>query len=79
MSTGCVRHLNRPDCFRLLDHCEPDLRNSVLGALYIGCLATELLKMLVTHVGRDGAGAYVTPVTAYRPRIVLLMRRAWRF
>lgn len=67
-----VLHLSRPECFRLLDHCQPDLRNLILGALYTGCRATELLKMQATHVGRDGAGVYVTPVKAYRPRVVLL-------
>lgn len=67
-----VLHLSRPECFRLLDHCELDLRNLVLGALYTGCRVTELLRMQATHVGRDGAGVYVTPVKSYRPRVVLL-------
>lgn len=67
-----VLHLSREECFRLLDHCEPALKNLVLGALYTGCRATELLRMRVTHVGRDGAGVYVTPVKTYRPRVVLL-------
>ncbi len=67
-----VLHLSRPECFRLLDKCESDLRNLVLGALYTGCRVTELLRMQATHVGRDGAGGYVTPVKSYRPRVVLL-------
>jgi integrase len=67
-----VLHLSRPECFKLLAHCAPDLRNLVLGALYTGCRVTELLRMQATHVGRDGAGVYVTPVKSYRPRVVLL-------
>lgn len=67
-----VLHLSRDECFRLLDKCQPDLRDLVMGALYTGCRATELLRMQACHVGRDGAGIYVTPVKAYRPRVVLL-------
>lgn len=67
-----VLHLSRRECFKLLDHCEPDLRNLVLGTLYTGCRITELLRMQADHVGRDGPGVYVTPVKSYRPRIVLL-------
>jgi integrase/recombinase XerD len=65
-------HLSRNECFRLLDKCQPDLRNLVLGALYTGCRATELLRIQACHVGRDGAGVYITPVKSYRPRVVLL-------
>ena len=67
-----ILHLSRPECFRLLDACDSDLRNLVLAALYTGCRVTELLRMQATHVGRDGAGIYVTPVKTYRPRVVLL-------
>lgn len=67
-----VLHLSRPECFNLLAQCAPDLRNLVFGALYTGCRATELLRMQAGHVGRDGAGVYITPVKSYRPRVVLL-------
>jgi integrase len=65
-------HLSRPECFRLLEHCAPDLRTLVLGALYTGCRIKELLNMQASHFGRDGPGVYVTPVKCYRPRVVML-------
>jgi integrase len=65
-------HLSRPECHTLLSECEPDLRRLVLGALYTGCRATELLRMNASHVDRDGPGVYVTPVKSYRPRFVFL-------
>lgn len=74
-----VLHLSRPECFRLLDRCDVDLRDLVLGALYTGCRVTELLRMQAIHVGRDGAGVYVTPVKSYRPRVVLLPEEGLQF
>ena len=67
-----VLHLSRPECFRLLDRCGPELRNLVMAALYTGCRITELVRMQASHIGRDGPGVYVTPVKSYRPRVVLL-------
>jgi integrase/recombinase XerD len=74
-----VLHLSRAECFCLLDFCTPDLRRLVLGALYTGCRATELLRMDASHFGRDGAGVYVTPVKSYRPRVVLLPDEGFEF
>lgn len=67
-----VLHLSRPECFKLLEHCGPDLRDLVLAALYTGCRIAELLRMDASHVGRDGQGVFITPVKSYRPRVVLL-------
>lgn len=67
-----ILHLSRPECLRLLEECAPDLKRLVLGALYTGCRATELLRMRVSHVGRDGPGVYILPVKTYRPRFVFL-------
>ena len=65
-------HLTRDECSTLLAHCRPDLRRLVLGALYSGCRATELLQLTPTDVARDGYGIYVAPVKSYRPRFVFL-------
>ena len=65
-------HLDRKECARLLRHCRPDLRNLVLGALYTGCRAGELLRMRCSDVGRDGFGVYVLPAKTYKPRFVFL-------
>lgn len=65
-------HLSRPECAKLLNACPNDLRNFVLGALYTGCRATELLRMEAGDVGREGYGVYVKPVKCYRPRFVFL-------
>ncbi|WP_268738209.1 tyrosine-type recombinase/integrase [Aminobacter niigataensis] len=74
-----VLHLSRAECFRLLEACSSDLRRLVLGALYTGCRATELMRMQASHVGRDGPGVYVTPVKSYRPRVVLLPDEGFAF
>lgn len=65
-------HLNRDEARRLVDCCRDDVRNLVLGALYTGCRATELVRMKCSDVGRDGYGVYVTPVKSYRARFVFL-------
>ena len=57
----------------------PDLARFVLGALYTGCRATELLRMKVAHVECDGPGVYVTPVKSYTPRFVFCLRRGCNF
>lgn len=65
-------HLSRTECMLLLQHCRPDLRRLVLGALYTGCRVTELLRMQCAHVGRDGYGVYVTAMKTHRARFVFL-------
>ena len=65
-------HLTRDECSTLLAHCRPDLRRLVLGALYSGCRATELLHLTPIDVARDGYGIYVSPLKCYRPRFVFL-------
>ncbi len=65
-------HLSRTECRALLKECRPDVRNLVLGALYTGCRATELLRMKCSDVGRDGYGVYIMPVKRYRARFVFL-------
>lgn len=67
-----ILHLSRIECLKLLAECAPDLKRLVLGALYTGCRATELLRMRVSHIGRDGPGVYITPVKTYRSRFVFL-------
>lgn len=64
--------LTRSECSELLAHCRPDLRRLVLGALYTGCRATELLHLTVADVAREGYGIYVAPLKTYRPRFVFL-------
>lgn len=65
-------HLSRAECRDLLKECRPDVRTLVLGALYTGCRATELLRMKCLDVGRDGYGVYIMPVKRYRARFVFL-------
>lgn len=65
-------HLSRNECRELLAVCRPDVARLVLGALYTGCRATELLSMRCEDVGRDGYGVYVQPAKKYRPRFVFL-------
>jgi integrase len=65
-------HLTREECRDLMSHCRDDLRQLVLGALYTGCRATELIRMTVRDVARDGYGVYVAPIKNYRPRFVFL-------
>ena len=67
-----VLYLSRAECRDLLKHCATDLRQLVLGALYTGCRATELIRMKAMDVGRDGYGVYVLPLKNYRPRFVFL-------
>ncbi len=74
-----ILHLSRSECFQLLEHCGPDMRDLVLGALYTGCRITELLRMQAKHVGRDGFGVYITPVKTYRSRVVLLPEEGLEF
>ncbi len=65
-------HLTRGECRDLLSHCRADLRQLVLGALYTGCRALELIRLTVGDVARDGYGVYVAPIKNYRPRFVFL-------
>lgn len=65
-------HLSRAECRDLLKHCRADLERLVLGALYTGCRATELINMRCEDIGRDGYGIYVSPSKKYRPRFVFL-------
>ena len=65
-------HLTRPECRSLLQECRPDVGRLVLGALYTGCRATELLSMRCGDIGRDGYGVYVRPAKTYRARFVFL-------
>ena len=65
-------HLSRPQCHELLSHCGPHLQSLVLGALYTGCRATELLRMTAGDVEQDGPRVYVSPVKCYRERFVFL-------
>lgn len=74
-----ILHLSRQECRRLLEQCTPDLARFVLGALYTGCRATELLRMTVAHVECDGPGVYVTPVKSYTPRFVFLPEEGLQF
>lgn len=74
-----MQFLTRAECGQLLDHCRPDLRQLVLGALYTGCRATELQRMRVGDVGREGYGVYVAPSKSYRPRFVFLSDEAMYF
>jgi integrase len=67
-----VLHLTRSECRDLLDHCRPDLRWLVLGALYTGCRAAELISLAVEDVARDGYGVYIAPSKQYQPRFVFL-------
>jgi integrase/recombinase XerD len=67
-----ILHLSRAECRHLLECCRPDLARLVMGALYTGCRATELLSMRCSQVGRDGYGVYVAPSKTYRPRFVFL-------
>jgi integrase len=64
--------LTRAECQQLLAECRPDLRQLVMGALYSGCRSTELLRLTVADVARDGYGIYVAPLKTYRPRFVFL-------
>lgn len=65
-------HLSRSECRELLANCRPDLARLVLGALYTGCRAAELVSMRCEDVGRDGYGIYIHPLKNYRPRFVFL-------
>ena len=65
-------HLSRSECRQLMEQCKPDLRRLVLGALYTGCRATELVRLRKEDVGRDGYGIYIHPLKTYRPRFVFL-------
>jgi integrase len=64
--------LTRTECQALLSECRPDLRRLVMGALYTGCRSTELLRLTVVDVAREGYGVYVAPLKTYRPRFVFL-------
>ncbi|MGN8022124.1 tyrosine-type recombinase/integrase [Phyllobacterium sp. 22229] len=74
-----ILHLNRDECRKLIDHCDPSLRQLVLGGLYTGCRITELIRMRVCDVGRDGPGVFVTPVKCYRERFVFLPNEGLSF
>jgi integrase/recombinase XerD len=65
-------HLSRAECRLLIEQCRPDVARLVLGALYTGCRATELLSLRCEDVGRDGYGVYVSPSKKFRPRFVFL-------
>ena len=65
-------HLSRAECRDLLRNCRPDVARLVLGALYTGCRATELMTMKCGDIGRDGYGVYISPSKKYRPRFVFL-------
>lgn len=67
-----ILHLTRPECRDLLRNCRPDVARLVLGALYTGCRATELMTMKCGDIGRDGYGVYISPSKKYRPRFVFL-------
>jgi integrase/recombinase XerD len=64
--------LTRTECRRLLDHCRPDLRLLVQGALYTGCRAQELTRLRVADVATHIFGIYVAPSKTYRSRYVYL-------
>lgn len=65
-------HLSRSECRDLIRCCRPDVARLVLGALYTGCRATELMTMQCGDIGRDGYGIYISPSKKYRPRFVFL-------
>jgi integrase/recombinase XerD len=65
-------HLSRPECRALLAAAKPEMQRLILGALYTGCRAQELLRMEASQVGRDGYGVYVKPQKNYKPRFVFL-------
>lgn len=67
-----IVYLDRDECRRLVSHCYSDIKRLVLGALYTGCRATELLNMNVEDFAREGYGISVHSVKGARPRFVFL-------
>jgi integrase len=67
-----ILHLSRAECRDLIRCCRRDVARLVLGALYTGCRATELMTMQCGDIGRDGYGIYISPSKKYRPRFVFL-------
>jgi integrase/recombinase XerD len=65
-------HLTRAECKALIRQCPSDLAELVQGALYSGCRSTELLRMRVADVARDGYGVHVVPGKTFKPRFVFL-------
>ncbi len=64
--------LDRAECQRLLRHCTPALRDLVLAALYTGCRAGELGKLVVGDVGKQGFGIRVSAFKRSPARFVFL-------
>lgn len=72
VSSGRMLHLSRSEARRLLHHCPDRFRELVLGALYTGCRAGELIALNAEDVARDGYGIYVRPGKTNRARFVFL-------
>ena len=67
-----ITFLSRQECRRLLECCEPALRQLVQAGLYTGCRAGELTSLRVMDVGRNGYGIHITPSKSGKSRFVFL-------
>ncbi|WP_432817139.1 tyrosine-type recombinase/integrase [Sulfitobacter sp. JB4-11] len=67
-----VIFLDRKQCRALLSACSDDLEMLVRAALYTGCRANELCKMLVEDLNTSGPAVFVSSLKGVRQRYVFL-------
>lgn len=74
-----VRYLDREEAERLVNACDPDFRNLVLGAIYTGARYGELTRLRVGDMRFDADGIYIAESKSGNPRTVFLNDEALAF
>ena len=74
-----VVFLDANECTKLLDSCDPDLRQLVQAALYTGCRANELTTLTVGDFQPQNSSVFISSPKGHRTRHVILPRIAVRF
>ena len=67
-----LQYLTQPEALRLIQACDPDMRDLVLAALYSGLRLKELSRLRVRDVARDGFGLHAATAKTQRSRFVFL-------
>lgn len=74
-----VDMLSHSQCLALLRHCDPDIRELVLGGLYTGCRVGELIKIQAEDLNRHRASLFIRPYKTNRARHVALPEEGFDF
>ncbi|MBL0318567.1 MAG: site-specific integrase [Alphaproteobacteria bacterium] len=74
-----IRYLNKDECIRLINACDPDFRSMVTAALFTGCRYGELTRLTSNDFHSDSGTLLVRESKSGKPRRVVLTQEGQRF